>query len=316
MSKNVAASVRARLLVIAKEEGSDFNQVLVRYALERFLYRLSRSEFANSFLLKGAMLFNLWYGMPHRATRDIDLLGFGDSKLETIAETFREIAAIVVDDGIVFDPDNVQVDEIRKGAGYNGARVLLLGDIAGARCKTQIDIGYGDAVTPAPVSATYPVMLDEFPAPILQTYPVYTVIAEKLHAIHLLGMTNSRLKDYLDIYVLLDKEQLDKRILADAIAATFERRGDKLIAEVPIGLTDEFGMDTSRQAMWLSLLKKNEIAPVPLIDVVTLIRNGLMPCIHIQAHLLHSIDTQELRSLESTLGEWHSTADRAAYDEP
>lgn len=279
MNRNVAASVRGRLLAIAKEEGSDFNQVLVRYALERFLYRLSQSEYADSFLLKGAMLFNLWYGMPHRATRDIDLLGFGDSHLETIAETFKAIAAIVVNDGVVFDPDSVQVDEIRKEAGYNGARVQLLGDINGARCKTQIDIGYGDAVTPAPISAAYPVMLAEFPAPVLKTYSVYTVIAEKLHAIHLLGMTNSRLKDYLDLYILLDREQLDQRMLTDAISATFERRGDTLIAEVPVGLTDEFGMDASRQAMWLSLLKKNEITPVPLLEVVTLIRNGLMPCI-------------------------------------
>lgn len=281
MSKNVAASVRARLLAIAKAEGSDFNQVLVRYALERFLYRLSQSDYADSFLLKGAMLFNLWYGMPHRATRDIDLLGFGDSQLETIAETFRSIAAIVVDDGIVFDPGSVQVDEIRKEAGYNGARVLLLAEIAGARCKTQIDIGYGDAVTPAPVLATYPVMLEEFPAPQLKTYPVYTVIAEKLHAIYLLGMTNSRLKDYLDIYVLLDKEPLDYSILAEAIAATFARRGVALMAEIPIGLTDEYAMDASRQAMWRSLLKKNEISPIPLTDVVASIRNGLMASLKI-----------------------------------
>lgn len=209
MSKNLGASVRAKLLNLAKSEDSDFNQILVRYALERLLYRLSQSEHANQYLLKGALLFTLWYDRPHRPTRDVDLLGFGSSDLAEIAKTFSEIAQIRVDDGISFDADSVSAQEIRKEAGYRGARVLINADLSKARCRTQVDIGFGDVVTPGPVDATFPVMLRDFPAPRLRTYPVHTVIAEKIHAIVLLGMTNSRLKDYLDLWVLLKNESLE-----------------------------------------------------------------------------------------------------------
>src|SRR5206468_3786317 len=163
--------VRARLLNVAKAQGVDFNQVLVRFALERMLYRLSQSVHADRFLLKGALLFTLWYDMPHRATRDADLLGFGASDLASVAQTFRDIASVQVDDGIIFDPASVKVDEIRKDAGYAGARILINGDIAKARCKTQIDVGFGDAVTPGPVDAVYPVLIADLPAPRLRTYP-------------------------------------------------------------------------------------------------------------------------------------------------
>ncbi len=150
MSPNLAASVRARLLNVAKAQGSDFQQVLVRFALERILYRLTQSPHADGFLLKGALLFTLWYDMPHRATRDADLLGFGASDLESVAQVFREIAAITVDDGIVFDPASVTVEEICKEAGYGGVRVVIAGELAKARRETQIDVGFGDAVTPGP----------------------------------------------------------------------------------------------------------------------------------------------------------------------
>jgi predicted nucleotidyltransferase component of viral defense system len=151
MTKDISASVRARLLAIAKAEKSDFNQILVRYALERILYRLSQSQHADRFLLKGALLFNLWYDMPHRATRDADLLGFGASDQQTLTRSFQDIASIQVDDGIIFDPATINIEEIRKEAGYTGARILINSEIAKARCKTQIDIGFGDAVTPEPV---------------------------------------------------------------------------------------------------------------------------------------------------------------------
>ena len=277
MKKDLATSVRARLLNTAKAQGADFNQILVRFALERILYRLSQSAYADHFLLKGALLFALWYDMPHRSTRDADLLGFGASDLESIARTFHDIASIEVADGIIFDPASVSVEEIRKDAGYAGARVLITAEIAKARCKTQIDIGFGDAVTPGPVHAAYPVLIDDLPAPQLRTYPVYTVIAEKLHAIALLGMTNSRLKDYLDIWVLLDREVLNANTLARAIAATFIRRGMPLPVVLPVGLTDEFSTDTSRQAMWQAFLKKNEIVMTPLPEVVAKLRTTLAP---------------------------------------
>ena len=275
MGQNLAASVRARLLNIAKAEQTDFNAVLVRYALERFLYRLSQSAHADQFVLKGAMLFNLWYAMPHRATRDVDLLGFGASDLESIAQAFREIVSVAADDGMVFDAASVSVEEIRKSAGYAGARVLVSAELAHARCKTQIDVGFGDAVTPRPVDAVYPVLLADFAAPHLRTYPVYTVIAEKLHAMVLLGMTNSRLKDYLDLSVLLEREVLDPATLATAIAATFTRRGTALPTALPIGLSDEFAQDQSRQALWVVFLKKNALPAVPLTSVVTTLRATL-----------------------------------------
>ena len=276
---NVAASVRARLLNVAKAQGVDFNQVLVRFALERILYRMTQSQHADRFLLKGALLFTLWYDMPHRATRDADLLGFGASDLASVAETFRDIAAVAVDDGIAFDPASVTVEEIRKEAGYGGVRVIITGELAKARCKTQIDVGFGDAVTPAPVDSVYPVLLDDLPAPKLRAYPTYTVISEKLHAIALLGMTNSRLKDYFDLSVLLERETLDAGVLAQAIQATFERRGTSVPHAAPVGLTDEFAHDASRQLLWLAFLKKNALPPAPLPAIVDRLRTALAPAL-------------------------------------
>jgi predicted nucleotidyltransferase component of viral defense system len=272
---NAAASVRARLLNVAKAQGVDFNQVLVRFALERILYRLSCSEHSDHFLLKGALLFTLWYDMPHRATRDVDLLGFGTSDLESVVRTFRDIASIVVDDGIVFAPASVAAEEIRKDAGYVGVRILISGELAKARCKVQIDIGFGDAVTPSPVEATYPVLLADLPAPRLRIYPVYTVVAEKVHAIALLGMTNSRMKDYFDLAVLVDREALDTDVLAGALKATFERRGMAIPVELPVGLTDEFADNPARQALWRAFGRKNEITFDPLPAIVDRLRVAL-----------------------------------------
>ncbi|MGP1682276.1 MAG: nucleotidyl transferase AbiEii/AbiGii toxin family protein [Giesbergeria sp.] len=253
--------------------------MLVRYALERFLYRLGQSPHADHFVLKGAMLFNLWYAMPHRPTRDVDLLGYGASDLDAIAQAFREIVSVAADDGMVFDASSVHVQEIRKNAGYAGARVVVSAELARARCKTQIDIGFGDAITPGPVNATYPVLVADFPPPQLRTYPVYTVVAEKLHAVVLLGMTNSRLKDYLDLWTLLNREALDADILASAIAATFNRRATPLPTELPIGLSDEFADDGSRQALWAVFLRKNGLKAMPLGDVVAALRKSLQPAL-------------------------------------
>ena len=291
MTTNLPASVRARLLNIAKREGADFNQVLVRFALERLLYRLSQSRHADRFLLKGALLFTLWYDMPHRPTRDADLLGFGASDLNSLRDTFREITAIDADDGIVFDPASVSAEEIRKEAGYAGARVLIGAELAKARVRTQVDIGFGDVVTPAPIEATYPVLIEDFPAPTLKTYPVYTVIAEKLHAIALLGMTNSRVKDYLDLQVLLERETIDQHILAEAIAATFTRRGMGVPSVLPIGLTDEFAQDTSRQALWRAFVVKNGLDAPSLDATVAFLRVKLLPALS-DAYRIASGDSQ------------------------
>lgn len=157
--------------------------------------------------------------------------------------------------------------------------MLISGEIAKARCKTQIDIGFGDAVTPGPVDSTYPVLIDDLPAPRLRTYPVYTVVAEKLHAIALLGMANSRLKDYFDLSVLLDRETMDVETLASAITATFIRRGMAVPASLPIGLTDEFSSDVTRQALWYAFLKKNELPRQALSDILAMLRAALEPAL-------------------------------------
>jgi hypothetical protein len=285
MKNNLAESIRARLLNLSKSESSDFSTLLTRYALERFLYRISQSEYVNIFLLKGALLFALWYEMPHRPTRDIDLLGFGESDLLTMKRIFQEIASISCEDAICFDPSSITVDEIRKNTGYMGARVILSSELAKARCKIQIDIGFGDAVTPEPIEATYPVLINDLPAPCLRAYPVYTVIAEKLHAITMLGMANSRLKDYLDLSVMFDREELNADILARAIFATFTRRNTEIPRNLPIGLTDEFGNDVSRQSIWNVFLKKNELQPNSLQDVIVTLRSHLEPVLNQAASL-------------------------------
>jgi hypothetical protein len=179
MSVDRSASVLARLLNRAKARGEDYNLLLNRFVLERLLYRLSMSNHANSFLLKGAMLFALWYDTPHRPTRDADLLGFGPADPDTLRETFRELCAIDADDGVRFDQGSVAIAAIREDNVYGGLRVALRASIGNARLTVQVDVGFGDAVTPAPEQIVYPTLLDDLDAPRLRAYPIYTVIAEK-----------------------------------------------------------------------------------------------------------------------------------------
>lgn len=203
MNRNLAASVRARLKQHADATKQDFNLTLTHYGLERLLYRLSVSEHASNFLLKGALLFTLWYDLAHRPTRDLDLLGFGPDDVDTAVRIFQEICLTSVEDGVVFDPDSVRGSSIRKTVGYGGVRIDIQATLDGARIALQVDIGFGDAVTPAPQAISYPVLLEDFPAPQLRAYPKYTVVAEKFHAVCLLGLANTRMKDYFDLWVLL-----------------------------------------------------------------------------------------------------------------
>lgn len=274
---NKPASHRARLLNKAKAEKQDFSLVLTRYGLERLLYRLSISSHKDRFLLKGALLFDMWFDVPHRPTRDIDLLGFGLAEEPLVHEAFREICGIECDDAIVFDADSIRVAEIRKDANYSGLRVTLVGLLDGARCPVQIDIGYGDAVTPAPELADYPVMLDDLPAPKLRVYPRYTVVAEKFEAIVSLGMANSRLKDYFDLWVLLSTQALDRGVLQEAITATFARRLTALPTSTPIGLSPVFGEDPQKIKQWQAFIQKNQLQAPPLNAVIALLREKLIP---------------------------------------
>ena len=270
---NLPASIRARLKQRADATRQDFNLTLTHYGLERLLYRLSISQYADRYLLKGALLFSLWYDQPHRPTRDVDLLGYGPDDVETAVATFREISQIAVDDGIVFDPATEAGSVIRKEAGYGGVRVDLRATLDGARIALQVDIGFGDVVTPAPEPIHYPVLLDDLPAPRLRAYPKYTVVAEKLHAICLLGMTNSRMKDYFDLWVLLTEEDLAPDELRRAVEATFARRRLAMPADLPIGLSDAFAQDPIKQRQWAAFFKKNGLAPRELAEVVARLRD-------------------------------------------
>lgn len=276
MKANRAASIRQRLLNRARQEQVPFDAVLNRFGRERLLYRIGISAYRDRFLLKGAMLFALWYDMPHRPTRDMDLLGFGPGELFVLERVFREITQQQVDDGLVFS-ETVTAAEIRKEANYAGARVTLLATLEQARIPLQVDIGFGDPVTPDAEQIDYPVLLDDLNPPRLGAYPVYTVIAEKLQAIVSLGMVNSRLKDYFDLQVLLMREELDEQVLAEAVRRTFAVRSTPMPQQVPLGLSNEFGEDPDKQAQWRAFLQRNELAEVPLPAVVSQIREGLVP---------------------------------------
>ncbi len=284
MSQNRAASIRQRLLNRARQEQLPFDAVLNRFGRERLLYRIGISEYREQFLLKGAMLFALssdirfWSSgdMPHRPTRDMDLLGFGPGELHVLERVFNEIVQQPVDDGLRFEPA-VQAKEIRKEANYGGARVLLMASLEQARIPLQVDIGFGDLVTPAAEQIDYPVLLEELNPPCLGAYPVYTVVAEKLQAIVSLGMVNSRLKDYFDLQVLLDREQLDQLVLVEAVGRTFAVRSTPLPQRVPLGLSIEFADDANKQTQWRAFLKRNELDALPLPEVVAQLRAWLMP---------------------------------------
>ena len=275
--RNVAASVRARLLNKARAKKLDFNLLLTRYALERVLYRLSISEQRGQFLLKGALLFDIWFDVPHRPTHDADLLGFGSTEIPHLENLFREISQIAVDDGIVFRAGSVKAAEIRKEANYAGFRVTMMGLLDGARCPVQIDIGFGDAVTPAPENVQYPVILDGMPQPQLRVYPRYTVVAEKLEAMVKLGILNSRMKDYFDLWVLAGHSDFDGAVLATAIRATFERRGTAIPDGAPLGLTEEFATHEQKNMQWSGFMRKNALEPMALTEVINSVRKFLLP---------------------------------------
>jgi len=272
MSRHLAASIRARLKQRADATKQDFNLTLTHYGLERLLYRLSVSPHAANYLLKGALLFSLWYDQPHRPTRDADLLGFGPDDLDTAVSAFREICQIEVEDGIAFDPASVNGSVIRKEAGYGGVRIDLRAKLDGARIALQVDIGFGDAVTPAPETVSYPVLLEDLPAPQLRSYPKYTVVAEKFHAVCLLGMANTRMKDYFDLWVLLAEGALEAPELRRAVEATFDRRKLAMPSTLPLGLSDAFVQDAAKQRQWAAFLKKNRLEALDLARVVALLR--------------------------------------------
>lgn len=274
-NRNLPASVAARLRNISKERNETYDFVLARFAMERFLFRLGSSAHADRFVLKGALLFYMWRNELHRATRDIDFLGYGPAEISDIENAFKEISQEgVPEDGLIFQADSIRAEPIREDASYEGIRVRLLALLANTRIPLQIDIGFGDAVTPAIENHPFPVLLPTFPAPQIRAYPVYSVVAEKLEAMVKLGLVNTRLKDYFDLAFILESERLDPDLLATAVERTFANRETPLPTALPDGLSVEFGK--AREVMWRAFLNRTRISENrSLSDIIELIRREL-----------------------------------------
>ena len=278
--KNTAASIRARLLSLAQSKAEDYQRVLGRYAVERFLYRLGRSPYRDKFVLKGATLFTLWTGHTHRPTKDLDLLGQGSSAIGEVEQTIRAICQIQEEDGLVFDSASVEGTKIKEDDEYDGVRIKLLADLAGARIPMQIDIGFGDAVYPQPELASFPVLLP-MEAPLIRAYPREASIAEKFQAMVLLDIRNSRMKDFYDIWFIANTWTFDMASLRNAIFASFERRGSTIPTGVPFALTDHFLNDPQKTQQWSAFVNRldpGEKAP-SLEEVGAVLRAFLLPCI-------------------------------------
>jgi hypothetical protein len=279
MSADRAASVLARLLNRSRSTGENYNLLLSRFVIERLLYRLSVSPHAGGFVLKGALLFALWYDTPHRPTKDADLLGFGADDADTLRAVFTAVCAIDADDGVRYDTESMRVAPIREDNIYGGMRLTLLAFVGSARLPVQVDIGFGDAITPAPELVAYPTLLDGMDAPRLRTYPVYTVIAEKFHAMVVLGAPNSRMKDFFDVALIAKSSELEGHVLVEALRATFGRRNTTFPATTPIALTQEFAINPAKQRQWEAFLNKATLPAADLTEIVALIERLLVPVV-------------------------------------
>lgn len=275
-ARNIGASVRQRLLNLAHARGQPMELLLTRFALERLLHRLSLSPHRDRFVLKGAMLLATWFDEPHRATRDVDLLGFGDAAEDALLATFREIMAVEVDEAVSFDLKGLRIEAIREALEYGGSRLRTTATLAGARIPITVDIGFGDAVEPGVEDIHLPVLLD-MPSPHLCAYPLETVIAEKLHAMVVLGMANSRMKDYYDVWMLTSAYDPDRERMRRAVVATFTRRRTAIPSSVPDGLSDAFSRDPGKLRQWAAFAR-NLSSPIPEFSaMVAQLRDRLAP---------------------------------------
>ncbi len=256
--RDIGASVRQRLLNRARAEGRPFQELLQYFAMERFLYRLARSPFADCFVLKGALLLTAWNAPVTRPTIDIDLAGKTSNELEHIRPVVAELCQLNVEpDGLEFDPASIEVQRIKEDAEYEGVRIRFHGTLTKARIPMQIDVGFGDVIVPQPSEVEYPAML-EFPPPVLQAYPKETVVAEKLEALTMLGMLNSRIKDYYDLALLARMYPLDGVVLVQAIRSTFRHRGTTVEA-APVGLTGSLQLRSARAVQWRAFVRRSRL---------------------------------------------------------
>lgn len=277
--QNLAASVHQRLLNRADEMGEDAQYIHLRYGLERLMYRLSRSEHASEFVMKGAMLFLVWTGESYRPTKDVDLLALKGDLPARFEKVFRDLCALtVVDDGLVFLSESVRAAEIRENAVYQGVRVTLETRLGRARIPLQVDIGFGDAVTPKAVATEFPPLL-AFPAAQLSMYPKETVVAEKFEAMVKLGILNTRMKDYYDLWVLAHEFEFHGETLSAAIRTTFRRRKTALAGEIPLALTAGFSGDPTKRRQWQAFVRKGrfKLVETNLEKVVSTVSEFVMP---------------------------------------
>lgn len=265
--KNIAASVRQRLLNLARENGRDFQTVLVAFGLERLIYRLSISEFRDRFVLKGGMLVTLWTADPGRFTRDVDFLGFGDSDEEALRKIFTEVLSTDAGDGLVFDTGELTASEIREDQVYGGKRLRTTAYLERTQIPITIDLGFGDALTVPEYEIDYGSLLD-FDAAKIRAYSPATVIAEKYQAVVALGLINGRMKDFYDLWAIPKATEIKPEELAAAIKATFERRDTHVPTERPPGLSYEFAEDPVKIAQWTAYSEATELGGIALSDVV------------------------------------------------
>lgn len=277
--KNLAASVHQRLLNLDPQRTHDFTVVLRRYAFERWLYRLGKSEYAERFVMKGAMLFALWTREAPRTTRDLDLLGFGDLTADSIRKAFSKIGRMEVEpDGLFFDVQNMTVEPIRDETEYQGHRVKFKANMGNIRIPLQVDIGIGDAVWPEPEYITYPTLLD-MPAPRVKAYRKESSIAEKLDAMIELGALNSRMKDFYDIAVLADLFSFKGEDLRKAVLETFKRWGPARPSGLPVAFTEDFALDKDKNIQWKAFLNRigKDSSSLSLHQLVMRIKAFLFP---------------------------------------
>ncbi len=283
---NLTMSIRQRLLNLGVHRGEDPNLTLTRYALERLWYRRACSESGGQFLLKGALLFALRMEPPHRPTRDLDLLGFGEASSERLHTVFQRLCAQHVEpDGRVFDARTIHVTAIREGQAYPGQRVKLAALLGTAPIPVQIDVGFGDAVAPQAMEIGYPALLD-LPAPRLRAYPPETMVAEKLEALVTLGVQNSRLRDFYDLWIIARQFSFEGPTLVAAVGATFKRRRTDIPNTVPTGLSEEFATDEHKRTQGKAFLTRNQLvqAKIELSSVIDALRILLMPVLNAAAN--------------------------------
>jgi len=256
---NIETSILQRLKNYSEAQREDRNLTLCNYAIERFLYRLSISKHAPQFVLKGAQLFRLWYKTPYRPTRDLDLLRYGTPDIQELKGIFADVCQIEtnVKDGIEFLADTIKAEAIREDSIYDGVRIKLEYRIGRTGQYMQIDIGFGDATIPAPKDKAFPSML-HMPEITVKAYAPESAIAEKVEAMVTLGIANSRMKDFFDVFKLCQTLEYDGMLLTEAVRATFERRQTEIPTTAPLALTQNFARDSMKTTQWNAFLRKHQ----------------------------------------------------------